>query len=80
MNIISSLLTFKNWLQGKKTYFVCAAAAVVFFLNIMHYIPSDVATKIYEFLGITGAATLSAKFNHMTAQMTTVVESKKELG
>jgi hypothetical protein len=47
-----------DFLAGKKTYIVAAAAAVVTFLQMTGMLDQVMAETIYGFLGATGLATL----------------------
>lgn len=44
--------------EGKKTYLIVIAGALVFILNNLGYIDADLTNQIYVLLGITGTATM----------------------
>lgn len=65
MGVVSKFLSFKLWLEGKKTYFVAGAAALVFLGELLGYVSHDLALILYKGLGVTATATLAAKVNRM---------------
>ena len=56
-------------LQGKKTYFVAVALAVVVALQNLGYITSEVAESLLLLLGAGGVATMAAKVNRLDKKM-----------
>jgi len=54
-----------TWLEGKKTYFVAAAAGVALFLKM---IGVPVPTEVFGFLGVTVVVTAAAKINRLTTE------------
>lgn len=73
VNSYSKFLSLKGWLEGKKTYFVAGAAALVFLGEMLGYINHDLATMLYKALGVTATATLAAKVNRMQKSSPQVV-------
>ena len=55
-----------EWLKGKKTYFVLAAAGIVWTLSAIGVIAPETATSAYTVLALVGGGTAVAKIHRLT--------------
>ena len=55
----------QEWLKGRKTYFVLAAAAILWFLESVGLMPPGTLDSAAPMLGLAGGATVTDKLNRL---------------
>jgi hypothetical protein len=55
----------KNWLKGKKTYFVLVLGGIIWFLEVAGFIPNGALENSVPVLVMLGGAAVTDKLNRL---------------